>query len=69
VAHVFPPVGGKQRGKWLKGKDEEDDGDECTLRVANWTEKSGEMEEECVCVCVRGEEGGRKGREGEPHFH
>jgi len=68
VAHVFPPVGGKQRGKWLKGKDEEDDGDECTLRVANRTEKSGEMEEECVCV--RGEEGGGgKGREGEAHFH
>lgn len=35
------PVGKRRGGKGLKGKDEGDDGDGCTLRVADRTEKSG----------------------------
>lgn len=40
------PVGKRRGGEGLKGKDEGDDGDGCTLRVADRTEKSGEMDEE-----------------------
>lgn len=55
------PVGKQWEGKGLRGKDEGDNGDGCTLRVVDRTEKSGEMEEE--------REGERGRREGGAHFH
>lgn len=50
------PVGKQWEGKGLRGKDEGDNGDGCTLRVVDRTEKSGEMEEE-----REGERGRREG--------
>jgi len=53
------PVGKRRSGKGLEGKDEGNDGDGYTLRVANRAEKSGRW---------RKNERERE-REGGPHFH
>lgn len=51
------PFGKRWEGKGPRGKDERDNGDGCTLRVVDRTEKSGEMEEERVKEREKGEGG------------